>query len=440
MQPFDPKQQPDSVFLQHQQIPQQERLQQRDGRRKATSSAVPPQIRVKTGIRTAAGWSAVVVVLSWMIVIATHVEWVRQHDGPSIHPISYFVPVAVSVLAAGFLLLLRQRKAGSIQDRPEGVGAAAQRMSSGYVAGRPPEPDATMVRGRRPGEGNDTEVGESSTRFDIDQPRAGIINITGRDQYNRYVQERDNFFREIAATKTKARWLVWTGFVAFVVGFGLFAADVLSFIKQAGSAVETSGGVTSPFGPDIGGVPLGLLGWALAVLGILLLVVGIVLHIVATSRRRRVDRELPVPPPWPAPGSRESNMATFNFSGDQHAGIMNYAGGDQHIGGGQHVTVVTAPQARRAVRELWDGLTTTTLDESTAVEARAQLAEIDAAMQAPEPDRSRVEPFLKRLTQLLKAAGSLATASSSLIVPLHTLASWLGTLGGPILQMLTTLA
>ena len=116
------------------------------------------------------------------------------------------------------------------------------------------------------------------------------------------MQQRENFFREIAATKTKARWLVWTGFVAFVVGFGLFAAGVLGFIKQAGSAVETGGGVTSPFGPDIVGVPLGLLGWALGALGLLLLVVGIVLHIVATSRRRRVDRELPVPSQWPGAG------------------------------------------------------------------------------------------------------------------------------------------
>jgi hypothetical protein len=300
MQPLDPKHQADSAFLQHQQIPQQERVRRGDGHRKAHGSAVSPQFRVKTGIRTAAGWSAAVAVLSWMIVIATHVEWVRQHDGPSIHPISYFVPVAISVLAVGFLLLLRQRKAGSIQDRREGVGAAAQRMSSGYVTGRPPEPDATTVRARRPGEGNDTIAGESSPQFNIDRPSAGIINIIGHDQW--VIQQRENFFREIAATKTKARWLIWTGFLAFVVGLGLFAAGVLGFIKQAGSAVETSGGVTSPFGPDIGGVPLGLLGWALAVLGMLLLVVGIVLHIVATSRGRRVDRELPVPPQWPGAG------------------------------------------------------------------------------------------------------------------------------------------
>ena len=297
MQPFDPKQQPDSAFLQHPQIPQQERLQRGDGRRKARVSAVSPQLRVKTGIRTAAGWSAAVAVLSWMIVIATHVEWVRQHDGPSIHPISYFVPLAVSVLAAGFLLLLRQRKASSIQDHPEDVGAATQRISPDYVKGQPPEPDATTDRTRRPGEGNDTTEGKPSPQINIDRPNQERLYIAGRDQW--IMEQRANFFREIAATKTKARWLVWTGFVAFVVGFGIFAAGVLGFIKQAGSAVQTSGGVTSPFGPDIGGFPLGLLGWALGALGMLLLVVGIVLHIVATSRHKQVDRKFPVPSSGP---------------------------------------------------------------------------------------------------------------------------------------------
>lgn len=437
MQPFDPKQQPDPVFLQQQQVLQQEHLQRGRARRKARGSAVSPQIRARTRIRTAVAWSAAVVVLSWMIVIATHVEWVRQHDGPSIHPISYFVPVAVAVLAAGFLLLLRQRKAGSIQDGHSPESAGAQRMSLGYASGRLADPDALLVRARRPGEANDTPVhvqqgpetapapgglslvvisgsshrqipipaggmvlgrdgqlgppfstdflvsrkhvsvhhcddgsvevadlgsvngtfindtkvhnqarmqasdvlrigkielilgparsaetalddtiglepasaitdetaGASSSQYHIDQQRGGVINNVGRDQHNSYVQQRENFLHEIAATKTKARWLVWIGFLAFVVGFALFAAGVLGFIKQAGSAVQTGGGVTSPFGPEIGGVPSGLFGWALAALGMLLLVVGIVLHIVATSRRRRVDRELPAPPPWPDNGS-----------------------------------------------------------------------------------------------------------------------------------------
>jgi hypothetical protein len=112
---------------------------------------------------------------------------------------------------------------------------------------------------------------------------------------------RDNFLREIAATRTKARWLVWTGFLAFVVGFALFAAADLGFLKQVSTDIQTGSTdpPVSPFGRDIAGIPSGLLGWALAALGMLLLVVGIVLHIVATSRRKRVERELPVPAPWP---------------------------------------------------------------------------------------------------------------------------------------------
>jgi hypothetical protein len=50
----------------------------------------------------------------------------------------------------------------------------------------------------------------------IDEQVAGVINNNDRDQYISYVQ---NFLREVAATKTKARWLAWTGFLMFVVGF-----------------------------------------------------------------------------------------------------------------------------------------------------------------------------------------------------------------------------
>ena len=129
---------------------------------------------------------------------------------------------------------------------------------------------------------------------------------------------------------------------------------------------------------------------------------------------------------------------TFNI-GDQHAGIINNVARDQHNAGGQQGMVVPVQEAQRAVRELRDGLRSTTLDASAAAEARAQLAEIDTAMHAPEPDRSRVAPILKRLTQLLVAAGSLSTASTTLIGPLQTLAGWLGTLGEPILHMLPVL-
>ncbi len=51
---------------------------------------------------------------------------------------------------------------------------------------------------------------------------------------------------------------------------------------------------TSFFGPPILGVPAGIWGIGLAGLGQSLIIIGIVLHIVATARRRRMERELPL--------------------------------------------------------------------------------------------------------------------------------------------------
>lgn len=146
---------------------------------------------------------------------------------------------------------------------------------------------------------------EATVVHHIDEQRADVINNVDRDQYISHVQyvnqQRENFLREVAATKTKARWLAWTGFLMFVVGFGIFAAADLTFIKAISDAIQNGGEpspTTSPFGREIGGIPFGLAGWALAALGMILLVVGVVLHIVATSRRRRAYREFPVLPQW----------------------------------------------------------------------------------------------------------------------------------------------
>jgi hypothetical protein len=145
---------------------------------------------------------------------------------------------------------------------------------------------------------------EAAVVHQIDEQRAGVINNVDRDQYISHVQyvnqQRENFLREVAATRTKARWLAWTGFLMFVAGSGIFAAADLSFIKGISDAIRNGGApspATSPFGREIGGVPFGLVGWALAALGMILLFVGIVLHIVATSRRRRAYRDFPMPPP-----------------------------------------------------------------------------------------------------------------------------------------------
>ena len=150
---------------------------------------------------------------------------------------------------------------------------------------------------------------EAAMVHQIDEQRAGVINNVDRDQYISHVQyvdqQRENFLREVAGTKTKARWLAWTGFLMFVVGFGIFAAADLSFIKGINDAIQNGGEpppTISPFGREIGGVPFGLAGWALAALGSILLIVGIVLHIVATSRRRRAYRDFPMLPPWQGAG------------------------------------------------------------------------------------------------------------------------------------------
>jgi hypothetical protein len=126
---------------------------------------------------------------------------------------------------------------------------------------------------------------------------------------------------------------------------------------------------------------------------------------------------------------------TFNI-GTQNAGVINNVAGDQRIEGGQHGTVVTTEQAWQAVRDLRDGLAAIRLDDTTARQARTELAAADAAVHAAEPDQPRVARALRRFTQLLAATGSLANAGTVLIGPLRILAGWLGALGVPILHTL----
>jgi hypothetical protein len=130
---------------------------------------------------------------------------------------------------------------------------------------------------------------------------------------------------------------------------------------------------------------------------------------------------------------------TFNI-GSQSGGVINNVAGDQHITGQQYGTLVTTEDARRALGDLRHAVTTTGLGAATAADARAHVAEMDAALQAGQPDKPRFAGALERLTRLLAAAGSLATSGAALLGPLHALAGWLGTLGGPILALLPALA
>ncbi len=76
-----------------------------DGTERAASPSVSwLQASARRGrAKRAAAWGIAVVVVFWLIVIATHVEWVRQHDG-TITPIPYALAVLISFLVAGLLM------------------------------------------------------------------------------------------------------------------------------------------------------------------------------------------------------------------------------------------------------------------------------------------------------------------------------------------------
>ncbi len=151
----------------------------------------------------------------------------------------------------------------------------------------------------------------SPVRYDISDQQGQSINNVGRDQYHshRYViEQRQSFLREIAASRSWARGLVWTGVTAFLVGLitavvGVFLSlgplieGITAFInmtpKEARSALPAAL-------KKLGGFPVLAVGVVINAFGLPLIIIGILLHIVATARRKQVDRELPPPPtgPW----------------------------------------------------------------------------------------------------------------------------------------------
>lgn len=205
------------------------------------------------------------------------------------------------------------RNHASVQPRGGGVEIADLGSANGtYVNGARVHAPASMRDGDvlRIGQVElklatpDQPTVTAAVSYCVDGQYGQVVNNVGRDQNNSYlIEQRENFLREIAATKTRARWLIWTGLVSFVAGFAIFAAGVLGFIKQVSGDVSTGAqpSGTTPFGHTVDGIPSGLIGWSMGALGMLLIIVGIVLHIVATSRRRRIDRELPAEP-WPGTG------------------------------------------------------------------------------------------------------------------------------------------
>jgi hypothetical protein len=127
--------------------------------------------------------------------------------------------------------------------------------------------------------------------YDIRDQRAERISNVGGNQYN-YEIQRESFLADIASRKTKGRWLVTVGFLCLAAGFGLFAYGVISFI-QAVPDIDLGtppSEAPSPLGPDVGGIPLGAIGFALATIGTFTLVAGIVVHVGAAARLRQVEK------------------------------------------------------------------------------------------------------------------------------------------------------
>lgn len=155
-------------------------------------------------------------------------------------------------------------------------------------------------------------VADRPVRYDVGSQSADMINNVGRDQHLSYVQhiqqQRASFAREIAATKTKARWFIWLGIAIMVLGIAAFGRMVLRFMQAIYDSFLTGQepDLGSIFGEKILGLSSGLFGFAVGGVGELMIIIGVILHITATARRRRMERELPLPPPWAALPSERS--------------------------------------------------------------------------------------------------------------------------------------
>ena len=132
----------------------------------------------------------------------------------------------------------------------------------------------------------------SRVTYDIDRQSARQINNVGRDQFNSYVHQRESFLREVAASRTRARFVFWIGLFLTVGGLLGYAYFLMKAMGEANAALQTG---TQPadfpiFGPDTSlGIPVGLICFMIAFVGNILFFVGLIMWIVAAARARKVD-------------------------------------------------------------------------------------------------------------------------------------------------------
>lgn len=126
-----------------------------------------------------------------------------------------------------------------------------------------------------------------------------LNNVIG-SQYNHYlktvIEQRDSFLRDVAGSRTRAKRMIWFGFVLFVVGGGAYLWMIIRFMSETAElGAADAAAFDELWGEEIGGVPIGLIGFAVAAVGSVTMIVGIALHVVAASRQRRVVAEPLIP-------------------------------------------------------------------------------------------------------------------------------------------------
>jgi FHA domain len=134
----------------------------------------------------------------------------------------------------------------------------------------------TAARQLRPGD--EVTFATVTARFEPASAHDDTVAVHTRKKAAPSRAAREALPGEIATARTRALWLSWIGFLVFGEGLTIIGATDLSLFRDRGLA-------HGPFGPDIAGLPGGVLGWVLALAGIVLLAAR--MRIGAAASRRR---------------------------------------------------------------------------------------------------------------------------------------------------------
>jgi NADP-dependent 3-hydroxy acid dehydrogenase YdfG len=130
----------------------------------------------------------------------------------------------------------------------------------------------------------------------------------------------------------------------------------------------------------------------------------------------------------------KSPKGVFNIS-SQHGNISNVAG-DLTMHGNQEYVAASGDMVREELTKLQRALSTTGIDPGVKRSVMEHLTNSHRELDKSNPDPHKVAGSIEQLTRLLKDAGALSVAGTALIDPLQRVASWLGTSGQAILQLM----